>query len=93
MATRRLALLGTEKGPWIATDRIVNPHAKVCGLVDGETITVILCNERAFSEPQMVETVQIGANGLHKLPSALWMRMFVSKPARSTIVEIVSRAA
>jgi hypothetical protein len=92
MPTRRLALLGTERSPWVSYAGVKEPLVKVCGLPEGESLTVFCTNSK---NPMMDpgEYHKIDSNGLHPISAGVWAQVNVGKRIRTLIVEIVSKAA
>ena len=63
-------MIGPGKGPWINTQSLPNPRAKLAGLVAG-TVRVFMSNDM-LEDHGMVE---MDACGLHQLVAAPFMRV------------------
>lgn len=89
MASRRIALIGTNEGPWVDISRIKNPVLRVCKLPShGKVVvTMKLSDGDSFF-------VALDANGDHSLPVGSWAQVSVRNCTQHfTVCEILSKKA
>jgi hypothetical protein len=91
MPSRRLALLATERGPWVCVHGVEAPHARVVGLPAGVEIIVVCTDDPNKADHDSVH--RITENGIHEVRATTWMQVTASRKARSLIVEIITRRA
>lgn len=70
MSNRILGMIGPGKGPWINTQFLPNPRAKLIGLLTGK-VRVIMSHDMLADH----HVVEIESCGLHKLVDAPFMRV------------------
>ncbi len=63
-------MIGPGKGPWINTQFLPNPRAKLVGLLNG-TVRVIMSDDMLAD----LHVVEIEVSGLHKLKPSPFMRV------------------
>ena len=93
MPSRRLALLGTAQGPWICTNGVQRPQARIVGRPNGLKVVVFVCYDSTISRESAIEELEVDVSGPHILPEAPWMRVSAPGAPKTMIVEIISRAA
>lgn len=89
---RRVALIGSGQGPWISTQGLKEPRAKVTGMKAGGRLYVLMS---PHEEPGASENVilAIVENGVHELHEAKWMRVDCDGGGKNVICDILTRKA
>jgi hypothetical protein len=95
---RRVALIGTGMGPWISTQGLREPTAKVTGMREGGRLRIIICD---YEVPQMfhgetpdeANEVSVSENGIFSLREARWMRVVCHDGGRNVICDILTKKA
>jgi hypothetical protein len=87
---RRVALIGSGQGPWISTQGLKEPRAKITGLKEGGEVCVQLCDDPA-QERWHNKTFQ--ANGVYGLHESQWMRVACANGGKSVICDILTKKA
>jgi hypothetical protein len=93
MATqRRVALIGSGTGPWISTQGLAEPRAKVTGLKEGGELHIFIShNENPEEGPCHIRPVN--ENGVFDLVEGKWMRALCINGGRNVICDILTRKA
>lgn len=87
---RRVALIGSGRGPWISTLGLLKPVAKVTGLQNGGQIVIEMCDG---ANPEVAEVTFMEAireNGKTVLREVHWMRAVGQEAGRNVICDILS---
>ena len=89
---RRVALIGSGEGPWISTQGLREPRAKITGMKDGGRLYIIMSpHEVPGAEENLILAVE--ENGIHVLRESKWMRVSCEGGGRSVICDILTRKA
>lgn len=89
---RRVALIGSGIGPWISTQGLREPRAKVTGLKTGGELCVAMSNEpNPEASEWAIRTFQ--ENGVHELRESRWMRVACANGGRNVICDILTKKA
>lgn len=87
MATRRLALIGAEVGPWVYTAQVFRPRLRISGL---RNAVITLEFPDGVEPPANIRFVE---DGVHELEVAPWVRVRCTPRCPSVVCEILSRGA
>lgn len=84
LANSRLALLGSEEGPWIDISRVPNPALRVTGLPIGGSVKGHLkIGERNVE-------ICLRENGILNFERGHWLKVRTDSPCRSLICEVIN---
>lgn len=86
---RRVALIGSGQGPWISTQGLREPRAKVTGLKEGGELTVELCESPGVDRHHKY----FRTNGVFELHEVPWMRVSCENGGRTVICDILTKKA
>jgi hypothetical protein len=88
MASKRLALIGTQHGPWIHTAHLHHPAVRIDG-AKGQCVRVSF----RISTDDEVRYIDFEGDGIYPLPRTNWIRISCLTATKSLICAIISKAA
>jgi hypothetical protein len=84
-------LIGSGIGPWISTQGLREPRAKVTGMKQGGRVQIELAQvDPTTAAPAVLE---FSDNGVHVLSEVRWMRVRCLDGGRHVICDILTRKA
>lgn len=85
-------MIGSGQGPWISTQGLAEPRAKVTGMKDGGELIVTVCNaDNPVQETSMFRIIK--ENGVYELKEGRWMQVHCHNGGRNVICDILTKKA
>jgi len=88
MASKRVALLGTKKGPWVRLTHLRGPFLRISTLPEGTRVIAAVKKE---GDADVV--VDFLTDGDHDLPKGDWLQLRCEGTHEQVICHVISRAA